>query len=184
MRGVAAVAAVLAALAACGGESPEERAMAQFGEYAAAEAERGDAELELNRAFRALSAAAGERDRVGVIAAVARGRDAIASIDRSLALEVEAARGLAGYGPTEEDGRALADALDRIGEGVRLIDRQLEIALRDPFLDLAANKSEISRLAGELTEVSVQAAFDRRRATRSIARTLGVEPPFDSMYDS
>lgn len=181
---MAAAAFAVLALAGCGGDSAGERARAQFEEYASADGERRDAELELNRAFRALSSAAGERDQAGVVAAVAQGRDAIAAIDRALDTELEAARGLAAYEPTSSDGQTLAEALGKMRGGVRLIERQLEIALLDPFLDADENETEVGRLSTQVTEVSVGAAFDRRRAARAIALALGVEPPFDSMFDN
>jgi len=186
MRSLAAtVLAVLAALAgACGGTNAEEQARQSFGDYQRAEVTRGEAENALGRVFREISRAAGERDQAGVLAAVADGKEALATIYESLALEVAAAQALEGYQPTRVQGRRLREALHQSRAGARLVDSQLEIASRDPFLDAAENAREISRLSTESTRVSVPAAFARRRAVRAIALELGVEPPLDVMFDA
>jgi hypothetical protein len=181
----AAVLAVLAALAgACGGTSAEEQARQSFGDYRQAEATRSEAEDELGRVFRDISRAAGERDRAGVLAAVGHGEEALATIYEALALEIAAAEALEGYEPTRVQGRQLKEALRQSRGGARLVDSQLEIASRDPFLDAAENAREIGRLSTESTRVSVPAAFARRRAVRAIALELGVEPPVDVMFDA
>jgi hypothetical protein len=184
MRVAAALLAAVGLLAACGASAAEERAKDSFGVYREAEATRTGAETALGRAFRDISSAAGARDRAGVIAAVGRGKHALATVYSSLELEIGAAEVLARYEPTREHGGRLRDALRRSRDGAKLVDRQLEIAARDPFLDLAVNEREVSRLSTESTRVSVPAAFARRRAVRAIALTLGVEPPVDVLFDA
>lgn len=186
MRALAAIAlAVLATLAAaCAGTSAEEQARASFGDYEQAEATRSEAEDALGRVFRDISRAAGGRDRAGVLVAVGDGKEALATIYEALALEIAAAEALEGYEPTRVLGHRLREALRRSRAGARLVESQLEIASRDPFLDAAENAREISRLSTESTRVSVPAAFARRRAVRAIALELGVEPPFDIMFDA
>jgi hypothetical protein len=186
MRTLAAtVLALLAALAgACGGASAEEQARQSFGDYRQADESRSEAEDALGRVFREISRAAGERDRAGVLAAVGHGKEALATIYDSLALEISAAEALEGYEPTRKHGRRLKEALRRTRAGARLVGSQLEIASRDPFLDESENAREISRLSMKSTRVSVPAAFARRRAVRAIAVTLGVEPPVDVIFDA
>jgi hypothetical protein len=180
--GVAAVLATLA-LAGCGGDDAKETAKAHFGNYAAAEVERSEAEGTLNREFRKLARAAGERDRAGVVAAAERGQATAATIQGFLRTEIEAAARLVDYGPTSQDARTLEHALRQSRDGLRIIEEELAIATRDPFLDDPDNAREISRLARQSTRLSVPAAFARRRATRAIALTLGVQPPFDTSFD-
>ena len=177
--------AAVALVSACGGSSSadEERAKASFGVYRKAEERRDEAETALNRAFREISSAAGARDRAGVMAAVGHGEDAVETIYSTLALEIEAANALADYGPTGEHGNRLRNALRRSRTGAELVDRQLAIARRDPFLDDEANLREIRRLSSESVKVGVPAALARRRAVRAIALKLGVEPPVDVMFD-
>jgi hypothetical protein len=181
--GVAAVLATLA-LAGCGGDDAKETARAHFGNYAAAEVERSEAEGTLNRAFREISKAANERNRGAVVAAAKRGQAAATKIHGFLETELAAAVGLVGYGPAGEDARTLERALRQSREGLRVIQEELEIATRDPFLDEPDNAREISRLARQSLRLSVPAAFARRRATRAIALTLGVRPPFDTTFDA
>jgi hypothetical protein len=183
MRLAAALLAAVVLLAACGGSKAEERAKDSFGVYREAEATRAVAETALGHVFRDISNAAGVRDRAGVMAAVGRGKEALATIYSSLAIEIGAAEELARYEPTRKDGGRLRDALRRSRDGARLVDRQLEIASRDPFLDVDVNGREVSRLSSESVRVSVPAAFARRRAVRAIALTLGVEPPVDVIFD-
>jgi hypothetical protein len=184
MRVATALLATIALLSACGGSKAEERAKDSFGVYREAEATRAGAESALDRVFRDISGAAGVRDRAGVMAAVGRGEQALADIYASLELEIGAAEALARYGPTRRDGGRLRDALRRSRDGAKLVDRQLEIASRDPFLDLDVNAREVSRLSSKSIRVSAPAAFARRRAVRAIALTLGVEPPVDVIFDA
>jgi hypothetical protein len=186
MRIVATATLVAVAMlgAACGGASREERAKEHFGEYRQAEEARSEAESVLGQVFRDISRAAGERDRAGVLAAVGLGEEALATIERTLATEIAAARALEDYEPTREDGRRLAEALRQTRAGARIVGDQLHIAARDPFLDAAENAAAISRLSAHSTRVSVPAALARRRAVRAIALTLGVDPPVDVMYDA
>jgi hypothetical protein len=183
MRVAAALVAAVGLLSACGGSEAEERAKGSFGVYRTAEAARADAESALDRVFRDISGAAGARDRAGVMAAVGRGKQALADIYASLEIEIDAAEALARYRPTRREGTRLRDALRRSRDGAKLVDRQLDIASRDPFLDLDVNAREVSRLSTESIRVSVPAAFARRRAVRAIALTLGVEPPVDVIFD-
>jgi hypothetical protein len=183
MRAAAALLAAVGLLAACGGSTPEERAKENFGVYRKAEAARADAERALDRVFRDISSAARVNDRAGVLAAVGRGKEALATIYSALEVEIGAAKALARFEPTGKDGGRLRDALRRSRDGARLVDRQLEIASRDPFLDLDVNAREVSRLSSASVRVSVPAAFARRRAVRAIALTLGVEPPVDVIFD-
>jgi len=185
MKLAAVLLTVAALLAACRGSSSAEqdRAKANFGVYTKAEAQRDDAEAALNRAFREISNGAGARDRAGVMAAVGRGEDAVQTIYSTLAVELEATNALAGYDPTHEHSARLRDALQRTRTGAELIQQQLTIARRDPFLDDDANLREIQRLSSESVRVSVPAALARRRAVRAIALQLGVEPPVDVMFD-
>ena len=185
MRLVAAVTLAAAALlaAACGGQSAEQHAKERFGAYVQAEQARGRAEDDLRRVFGELARSAGKRDQAGVRAAVGRGKHALSEIDASLEIEIGSAEALAAYEPTRDDGRKLADALRRTRAGTKLVDRQLSIASRDPFLDTTANEREVGRLSSQITTTSVAAAFARRRAQRAIALALGVEPPLDVMYD-
>jgi len=183
MRVAAALVAAVGLLAACGGSTSDERAKDDFGVYRRAEVTRAGAEGVLDRVFRDISSAARAHDRAGVLAAVGRGKQALATIYSALEVEIDAAGGLASYEPTGRHGVRLRDALRRSRDGARLVDRQLEIASRDPFLDGAVNAREISRLSSESVRVSVPAAFARRRAVRAIALTLGVEPPVDVIFD-
>jgi hypothetical protein len=185
MKLAATLLAAVALLAACGGSTSGEadRAKADFGVYRKAEGQRAEAENALNRAFRDISTAARTGDRAGVMAAVGHGKQALATIYSTLAVEVEAADALAGYEPTREHGSRLRDALRQSRAGAELVDRQLAIASRDPFLDVDANLAEIRRLSSESVRVSVPAALARRRAVRAIALELGVEPPVDVLFD-
>lgn len=170
-------------MAGCGGESGQSRALDHFDAYSAAEVDRSEAEENLNRAFREISRAARTRDREAVVAAARRGQEAAAVIRESLGVEIGAAEGLAGYEPTTGDGQRLGRALRQSREGLSRIERQLEIATRDPFLDEPRNAEAISRLSRESIRLSVSAAFARRDAAHAIALTLGVDPPFDSRFD-
>ena len=186
MRSAAAVLLAAAAfVAGCGGSSSadEDRAKANFGVYRKAEDRRQEAESALNRAFRDISTAARARDRASATAAVDRGKDAVSSIYATLAVELEAADALAGYERTHEQGARLRQALGRTRAGVDAIDRQLDIARVDPFLDVPANVEDIRRLSSQSVKVSAPAAFARRRAVRAIALELGVEPPVDVLFD-
>jgi hypothetical protein len=183
MRIAASLLAAVGLLAACGGSTPEERAKDNFGVYRKAEATRADAESALGRVFRDISSAARVNDRAGLLAAVGRGKQSLATIYSALEVEIGAAKALARYEPTRRNGGRLRDALRRSRDGARLVDRQLEIASRDPFLDLDVNAREVGRLSSESVRVSVPAAFARRRAVRAIALTLGVEPPVDVIFD-
>jgi hypothetical protein len=184
MRLAAAVLAAVTLLAACAGsKGEEERAKDSFGVYREAEATRAIAEGALGHVFRDISNAANAHDRAGVLAAVGRGKEALATIDSSLAIEIGAAEELARYEPTRKDGGRLRDALRRSRDSARFVDRQLEIASRDPFLEVDVNGREVSRLSSASVRVSVPAAFARRRAVRAIALTLGVEPPVDVIFD-
>jgi len=183
MRLAAALLGAAALLAGCGGSTAEERAKDSFGVYREAQGTRTGAENVLGGVFHDISAAAGARDRAGVMAAVTRGKQALANIYSSLKVEIGAAEALAAYEPTRTDGVRLRGALRRSRAGARLVDRQLEIAARDPFLDAGVNAREVSRLSSESTRVSVPAEFTRRRAVRAIALTLGVEPPIDVIFD-
>jgi hypothetical protein len=178
---ILAVAAILAG--ACGASSSEQRARDHFGGYREAQEARTEAESALRQVFQDIARAAGERDRAGVLAAAVRGKEALATIYASLAEEIAAADRLAGYGPTLEDGRRLRAALRQTRAGTKLVGRQLDIASRDPFLDVGAHEREISRLSFESRRISVPAALARRRAVRALATTLGVEPPLDVMFD-
>lgn len=179
---VLAAAAVLAS--GCGGSDAEEQAKGHFADYRRAEESRSEAEHVLGRTFREISRAAGERDRAGVLAAVDLGEEALATIERSLAVEIAAARALEEYEPTRENGRRLAEALRQSRAGARIVGDQLRIAAHDPFLDTAENAAAISRLSADSTRVSVPAALARRRAVRAIALTLGVDPPVDVIFDA
>ena len=183
MRAWALVLLATAALVACGGSSASDRAKDSFGVYREAETRRDGAEADLGRAFREISRAADARDRAGVLAAVGRGEDAVETIYAALEVQLDVADALAAYEPTQANGRRLRDALRGVRAGARLVDQELDIASRDPFLDLPANAREISRLSSESVRVGVPAAFARRRAVRGIAETLGVEPPLDVMFD-
>lgn len=170
-------------VAGCGGTDGEDRAKSDFRAYAAAELERSEAEGTLNRAFRDISKAARNRDRVGVVAAAERGQAAAVEIHGFLVTELEAAGRLIDYAPTSADARDLDRALRQSRQGLRVIEEELVIATRDPFLDDRDNGREISRLARQSLRLSVPAGFSRRRATRTIALTLGVPPPFDTAFD-
>ena len=186
MRLAAVLLAAAALVAGCGGSSSEgqHRARTSFGIYRKAEDQRKNAESALNQAFRDISSAANARDRVSALAAVGRGKEAISTIYSTLAVELEATDAIARYEPTHDHGERLRGALRRTRESTALVDRQLDIAQRDPFLDDAANLEEIRRLSSESVKVSAPAAFARRRAVRAIALKLGVEPPFDVLFDS
>lgn len=186
MKLAAVLLAAAALVAGCGASSSEDeaRAKASFRIYRKAEDQRKDAESALNQAFRDISSAANARDRVSAIAAVDRGKEAMSTIYSTLAVELEAADSIAGYPPTHEHGERLRRALRGTRESATLIDRQLDIAQRDPFLDDAANLEEIRRLSSRSVKVSAPAAFARRRAVRAIALKLGVEPPFDVLFDT
>ena len=151
MKLAAVLLAVAALLAACGGSSSpgDEDAKANFRVYGKAETQRDAAEAELNKAFREISSAAQAHDRAGVMAAVGRGEDAVSTIDTALAVQIEAATALAGYAPIREHGGRLRDALEDTKAGTDLVDQQLAIARRDPFLDDAANLREVQRLSSE-----------------------------------
>ena len=184
MRAGALVLVAAAVLApACGGSSASDRAKDSFGVYREAEAQRDDAEAELGRAFREISRSASARDRAGVLAAVGRGENALKTIYEVLEVQLDVADDFAGYEPTQANGRRLREALRGVRAGARFVDQELDIASRDPFLDLPANEREIRRLSSESVRVGVPAAFARRRAVREIAQTLGVEPPLDVMLD-
>ena len=180
MKAAAAAVAVLAvAASACGGGSAE-RARAHFGDYQVAQEERGRAEGALNQAFRELARGT---DRASVVAAAERGRTTAARIRRLLDREIEAAAALAAYEPASEHAQALERALRRSGEGLRALEEQLAIAIRDPFLDQPANANRANRLSAKTVSLSVSAAFARRRAAHAVALALGVEPPVDVMFD-
>jgi hypothetical protein len=184
MRLAAAVTlAAAAVLAGCGGSSPAQQAKGHFVRYREAQETRAEAEGELRKVFGDISSAATAQDQAGVLAAVERGKHALATIYTALDQEIAAAKGLAAYGRTEADGRRLRDALRQSRSSTKLVDRELAIASRDPFLEVTTNQREVSRLSSESTRISVPAAFARRRAVRAIATTLGVEPPVDVLFD-
>jgi len=185
MKLAALVLAAAALVAGCGGGSSADQnnAKANFRIYAKAEGHRDDAETALNRAFREISSAAGARDRARAMAAVDRGEEAVQTIYSTLAVEIEAANALAGYDAIQGHSAHLRGALQRTRTGTELIQQQLAIARRDPFLDDDGNLNEIGRLSSESVKVAAPAALARRRAVRAIALELGVEPPVDVMFD-
>ncbi|MEX2210366.1 MAG: hypothetical protein WD689_01185 [Gaiellaceae bacterium] len=182
---IAATAAVSLCLAAaaCGGDDPKERAQARFEEYRVAASGQSDAEQELGKTFRQLARAAGERDPRAVAAAAERGSSTAARMQQLLNAEITAAVAIAEYEPAAEHARALADALRRSGVGLRAVQEQLAIAVRDPLLHERANEEQVRRLSAQSLRHSVPAAFARRRAARELALVLDVEPPFDTMFD-
>ena len=181
MKAAAVTVAVLAvAASACGGGGSAERARAHFGDYRVAQEERGRAEGALNQAFRELAQGT---ERASVVAAAERGRTTAARIRRLLDREIEAATAIAAYQPAREHAQALERALRRSGEGLRAVEEQLTIAIRDPFLDQPANANRVSRLSAKTVRLSVSGAVARRRTAHAVALALGVEPPVDVMFD-
>ena len=170
-------------LTACGGGGGE-RGEDFYQAYRATEDERSVAEDRLHKAFSDIAVAAERRDRASTLAAVERGQKAIAEIERLLALELEAARGLAQIEALAKDGAQLERGLVTTRKGLRLFARELDIATRDPFLDQKANAREVTRLARTGAYLAADGEMRIRRADRALALALGLEPRFDAALDA
>jgi hypothetical protein len=183
-RKIAALAALVALaaalLTACGGTDHDSHARSLYNAYRAAEDSRTDAEEELRVAFSDISTAAQAEDRAAVLAAARRGQQAAADIDRLLAVELEAARGLTGIEKVATDAKRLTQGLEQSRDSLALVAKELEIALDDPFL--AHQAKEVHDLAKESTDLAVKGELAVRRADRAIALALGLEPRLDQLF--
>lgn len=176
------VAILAVSLPACGQEE-DDRPRELYGVYRSTDQSRDVAEGRLRQALSDLASAAGRRDRVGALAAIDRGRVAAAEIDRLLGKEIAAVAGIRRYAKFSGDASRLEHGLRTSREGVRLFARELAIGARDPFLDVNANAREVRRLARVGGQLSVDGEAEVRRASRDLARALGVEPPFDPLLE-
>jgi len=166
--------------AACGGSSHEDHARSLYDAYRTAEDARTNAEEELRLAFADISSAAQKLDRAAVIAAAQRGQDAVEKIDDLIAAEIEAAQGLAEIESTAPSAKQLAEGLQLSRDSLALVAKELEIALDDPFLD--TRKKELDDLAKESTDLAVKGELQIRRADRTLAEAVGLEPRLDQMF--
>ena len=166
--------------AACGGSGHEDHARSLYDAYRTAEDARTDAEEELRLAFADISSAAQKLDRAAVIAAAQRGQDAVEKIDDLIGAEIEAAQGLAEIESTAPSAKQLAEGLQLSRDSLALVAKELEIALDDPFLD--TRKKELDDLAKESTDLAVKGELQIRRADRTLAEALGLEPRLDQMF--
>jgi hypothetical protein len=164
---------LVALVSACGGGG-DSQGEGYYNAYQTAQSQRDQAETRLRQAFSDISAAAQNEDRAGVIAAAKRGQDAAADIDRLLAAELDAARGLAGVDRVAADAKRLTDGLQLTRNGLALVAKELEIALDDPLL--AERRAEVNRLARESTDLAARGEDEIQRADRAIARALGITP--------
>ena len=170
---------VLATLSACGGGGNTE-GQDLYNAYRTAEDQRDQAESRLRQAFADISTAAQAEDRAAVLAAARRGQEAAADIDRLLATELEAARGLAVIEKVSADAKRLTEGLQQSRDSLALVMKELEIALDDPFL--AHRAKEVNDLAKESTDVAVKGELAVRRADRAITLALGLEPRLDQLF--
>jgi hypothetical protein len=175
------------AIAGCGGggdrDAARDRALDDYRTYRAAEDARTAEEKRLREAVSTIAASANERDRAGVIAAATGGQETAVEIHRLLDVELEAAAGLAAFGPTTANGEGLVAGLRMTRRGLEAVERELEIAQADPFLDDDRNSAEISRLSRQVVILSRAGEFAIRRADRAIALELGLDPRPDAMLD-
>jgi hypothetical protein len=171
---------VLATLvSACGGGGSSQ-GEDLYNAYRTAEDQRNQAESRLRQAFSDISSAAQAEDRTAVLAAARRGQQAAADIDRLLAAELEAARGLAAIEKVSADAKRLTEGLQQSRDSLALVVKELQIALDDPFL--AHRAKEVDDLAKESTDLAVKGELAVRRADRAIALALGLEPRLDQMF--
>lgn len=168
----------------CGPTDDNERARDLYRTYRSAEDERDGAEARLRRAFGDISAAAASGDRDSSLAAVERGRAAVADIDRLLDRELEAALGLEAYEDVFREATRLQQGIRTTRASLRLFSRELEIAAQDPFLEDKTNVDEIRRLARRAAKLAVTGELEIRRADRAIAVALGLEPRLDRGLDA
>jgi hypothetical protein len=170
-------------VAACGGGDDGTRAEALYHDYRAAEDTRDEAEGLLRRAFSDIALAAERRSRDGVAVAAEDGRAAAEEIRRLLGVEIEAARDLEGIERVEVQAGNLRRGLEWTRDGLGLLERQLEIALDDPFLELEANAREVNDLAVRAAGLSRRGELAVRRADRALAIALRLEPRPDILLD-
>jgi hypothetical protein len=170
--------------AGCGTGDGNERARDLYGAYRSAEDQRDGAEARLRRAFGDIAAAAEIRDRDSSLAAVERGRAAVADIDRLLGRELEAALGLEAFEDVSREATRLGQGIRTTRASLRLFSRELDIAALDPFLGDKANVDEIRRLARRAANLAVTGELEIRRAERAIAVALGLEPRVDRGLDA
>jgi hypothetical protein len=172
------------ALAACGGDDADSPAKKLYGTYRSTEDRRNAAEQRLREAFSDLAAAAERQSRGDALAAAERGRSAATEIDAFLTAEIEAAEGLEDFDFLSQSARDLRRGLDTSRRGLALFVQQLEIALEDPFLAVAANAARVDELAGKAASLSTDGELLVRRADRAIAVALGIEPRLDPVLDA
>ena len=177
--------AVLLALLAVSiaGCAVNDRAKELYGTYREADERRNGAEERLRVAFSDLAAASEKGDRGAAVAAIARGRRAVAEIDHLLVAEIDAASELGKFEKYARDAARLEHGLETTRKGLRLFARELAIGTRDPFLARKENAREVSRLAREGGRLSVNGEMEAREASRALARSLGVEPAFDPLLE-
>lgn len=170
--------------AACGGESENARAIALYDTYRETEDTRNEAESRLRQAFTDISEAAAAEDRATVLRSARDGQAAAREIDRLLALEIGAAERLAELERFAEEAGKLEQGLRDSRESLGLFERQLAVALEDPFLEDEENAALISELALEGAELAVKGEEAVRRADRALAIALGIEPRLDQIFTS
>jgi hypothetical protein len=170
--------------AGCGTTDGNERARDLYRTYRSAEDERDGAEARLRRAFGDIAAAAEIRDRGASLAAVKRGRAAVADIDRLLGREREAALGLEAFDDVSREATRLGQGIRTTRASLRLFSRELDLAALDPFLGDEANVDEIRRLARRAAKLAVTGELEIRRADRAIAVALGLAPRLDRGLDA
>jgi hypothetical protein len=178
--GVLTVLLATAVAAACGSTSGNSQGERYYNAYRAAQDQRNQAESQLRQAFADISAAAQGEDRAGVIAAAKRGQAAAADVDRLLAAQLEAARGLAGISEVAADAKDLTKGLQQTRDSLALVSKELEIALDDPLL--ATRGGEVRQLAKESTDLAVKGELAIRRADHAIATALGIAPRPDQLF--
>jgi hypothetical protein len=170
--------------AGCGTTDGNERARDLYRAYRSAEDERDGAEARLRRAFGDIAASAEIRDRGASLAAVERGRAAVADIDRLLGRELEAALGLEAFDDVSREATRLGQGIRTTRASLRLFSRELDLAALDPFLGDEANVDEIRRLARRAAKLAVTGELEIRRADRAIAVALGLAPRLDRGLDA
>jgi hypothetical protein len=170
---------------ACGGgDGADSRAKELYGTYRSTEDRRDAAEKRLRDAFSDIAAAAEQQSRADVLAAADRGRSAAQEIDELLAVELEAADDLSAFKAVAASAHRLRTGLATSRRGLALFVQQLEIALEDPFLDLAVNAGRVEDLARRAATLSTDGELLVRRADRATALALGIEPRVDAVLDA
>jgi len=169
VRAFALVVAIVALVSACGDGGGDPHAEHLYNAYRTAEDQRTEAESRLRQAFSDISLAASQEDRAGVLAAANRGRDAAAEIDRLFSAELEAANGLSRIETVAAEGKRLAKGIELTRHGLDLEAKELDIALKDPFLATRAD-ARTAQLRPRSVSSRERISWQRQASARSARR--------------